>query len=48
MSSVDQQQNGNPHTQETRNTFNKKVAKYSMLGRSKKVQWGDRRRFRNI
>ena len=48
VTSTDQQNNGNPHTHETRNTFNKKVAKYSMLGKSKKVQWSDKRRFRNI
>jgi len=48
MSSIDQQNNGNPHTHETRNSFNQKVAKLSMLGRSKKVQWSDKRRYRNI
>tara|TARA_B100000780_G_C20858401_1_gene341243 strand:- start:416 stop:556 length:141 start_codon:yes stop_codon:yes gene_type:complete len=44
----DQQNNGNPHTQETRNSFNNKVSKYKMLGNSKKVKWSDKRRFRNI
>jgi hypothetical protein len=48
MSNIDQQNNGNPHTQETRNSFNQKVAKLAMLGRSKKVQWSDKRRYRNI
>ena len=48
MSNTDQQSNGNPHTQETRNSFNQKVAKLAMLGRSKKVLWSDKRRYRNI
>ena len=48
VTNTDQQNNGNPHTQDMRNTFNKKVAKYSMLGRSKKVQWAEKRRYRNI
>ena len=43
-----EQQNGNPCTNETRNTFNRRVSKYSMLGKTKKVQWSDRRRHRNI
>ena len=46
MTNTDQQ--NNPHTQETRNKFNQVVAKYSMLGKSKKVQWSDKRRYRNI
>ena len=44
----DQQTNGNPHTNETRNNLNSKISKYRMLGQSKKVQWSDKRRFRNI
>ena len=48
MSNIDQQNNGTPHTQETRNSFNQKVAKLAMLGRSKKVQGSDKRRYRNI
>ena len=43
-----QQNNGNPHTQETRNQFNNKVSKLAILGQSKKVKWSDKRRFRNI
>ena len=31
-----EQQNGNPCTNETRNTFNRRVSKYSMLGKTKK------------
>ena len=42
------QQNGNPHTNETRNTFNDKVSRLSMMGRTKKVKWSDKRRYRNI
>jgi hypothetical protein len=45
---ANEQQNGNPCTNETRNNFNRRVAKYSMLGKTKKVQWSDRRRHRNI
>jgi len=44
----DQQTNGNPHTNETRNDLNNKISKYKMLGNSKKVLWSDKRRFRNI
>jgi|19_taG_2_1085344.scaffolds.fasta_scaffold54717_2 hypothetical protein len=48
VSSTDQQQNGNPHTNDTRNVFNKKVSRLTFLGKSKKVQWSDKRRYRNI
>ena len=48
MTNTDQQNNGNPHTQEVRNKFNQKVARFAMLGRSKKVQWAEKRRYRNI
>jgi hypothetical protein len=44
----DQQTNGNPHTNETRNNLNNKIYKLSLLGKSKKVQWSNKRRFRNI
>jgi hypothetical protein len=44
----DQQNNGNPHTNETRNDLNNKISKLSLLGKSKKVQWSNKRRFRNI
>jgi len=43
-----QQNNGNPHTNGTRNDFNNKIGKLKMLGNSKKVKWSDKRRFRNI
>jgi len=42
------QNNGNPHTNETRNELNSKISKLAMLGQSKKVKWSDKRRFRNI
>jgi len=48
MTNTDQQNNGNPHTQEIRNKLNQNISKYSMLGKSKKVQWSDKRRYRNI
>ncbi len=44
----DQQNNGNPHTNETRNILNDKISKLSLLGKTKKVQWSNKRRFRNI
>ena len=48
MSITNDQQNGNPHTNETRNQFNRRVSRFLMLRRTKKVQWSDRRRHRNI
>lgn len=45
---ADTQNNGNPHTNETRNNLNQKVSKLSMLGNTKKVKWSDKRRYRNI
>ena len=44
----EQQQNGTPQLQGERNAFNQKVSAYSILGRTKKVQWSNRRRWRNI
>ena len=43
-----EQQNGNPHTNETRNTFNDKVGKLSFMGQAKKVIWRASRRWRDI
>ena len=43
-----EQQNGNTQLNQDRNAFNQKVSKLSMLGRTKKVQWSNRRRWRNI
>jgi|TARA_R100001198_G_scaffold85623_1_gene59951 hypothetical protein len=37
-----------PQLNQTRDDFNKRVGKKSMLGRTKKVQWEARRRFSNI
>ena len=45
---IDQQVNGNPQLNGERNTFNQRVSKLAYLGRSSKVKWSDRRRFRNI
>jgi hypothetical protein len=45
----DQQTNSDmSHTNETRNNLNDKISRYKMLGKSKKVQWSDKRRYRNI
>jgi hypothetical protein len=46
---VNQNKNtGNPHTNETRDLFNSKVSRLSMLGSSKKVAWDKARRNRSI
>ena len=41
-------QSGNSQINDTRNAFNDKVEKLSLLGKSKKVQWSGMRRYRNI
>lgn len=46
--STDQQVNGNPQLNGERNTFNQRVSRLLYLGRSSKVQWSARRRYRNI
>jgi hypothetical protein len=46
--SHEQQNNGTPQLQGERNSFNQKVGAYSILGRTKKVQWSNRRRWRTI
>ena len=46
--STDQQVNGNPQLNGERNTFNQRVSRLAYLGRSSKVKWSARRRFRNI
>jgi hypothetical protein len=43
-----QSNNGNTQINQTRNSFNDKVAKLSILGASKKVAWDNRRRNRAI
>jgi len=47
MSNLDQR-NGNPHTNETRNQFNKKVDKLGYLGQTKRNEWEGKRRNRSI
>lgn len=48
MITTSDQQNGQPHTNNTRNTYNNRVGRYIMLGTTKKVQWDGRRRNRSI
>ncbi len=43
-----EQQNGNPHTNETRNQFNRKVDRLEYMGKTKKNQWDGKRRNRSI
>jgi hypothetical protein len=45
---ADTQNNGNTQLNDNRNNFNDKVSKLSLLGKSKKVKWSDKRRYRNI
>ena len=42
------QQNGNTQLNNERSNFNRKVSVLSILGRTKKVQWDGRRRYRTI
>ena len=44
----EQQSNGTAQLQGERNSFNQKVGAYSILGKTKKVLWSNRRRWRNI
>ena len=39
---------GNPQINTTRDSFNDNVQKLSILGKTKKVPWGDMRRDRTI
>jgi|AOAMet_66_BLW_10_1038536.scaffolds.fasta_scaffold173784_2 hypothetical protein len=39
---------GNPVLNQSRSDFNNKVSAYSMLGKTKKVIWYARRRYRTI
>lgn len=48
MSSTEQQQNGNPQIQGVRNSINQRISRLVYLGKTKKVLWSDRRRYRNI
>jgi hypothetical protein len=43
-----EQANGNTQLNNERNAFNQKVGAYRMLGQTKKVQWSNRRRWRNV
>ena len=43
-----QQQNGNTQLNIDRNAFNQRGSRLTMLGSSKKVQWSDKRRWRNV
>jgi len=43
-----EQQNGNPHTNETRNQFNRKIDRLGYLGKTRKNQWDGKRRNRSI
>lgn len=43
-----EQTNGNAQLNNERAIFNQKVGAYSMLGRTKKVQWSNRRRWRTV
>ena len=47
MSKVNKE-TGNPQINTTRDSFNDNVQKLSILGKTKKVQWGDMRRYRTI
>jgi|TARA_B100000780_G_scaffold262951_1_gene216503 hypothetical protein len=44
----EQANNGNSVLNKSREEFNNKVAGYAMLGRTKKVAWHNRRRYRTI
>ena len=48
MSNNDNTSTGNPHTNSTRNDFNRRIEKYKMLGTTKRVEWANRRRNRSI
>ena len=43
-----EQPNGNTQLNTDRNAFNQRVSRLTMLGRTKKVQWSNRRRWRNV
>ena len=47
MSKVNKE-TGNPQINTTRDSFNDNVQKLSILGKTKKVQWDDMRRYRTI
>ena len=43
-----EQQNGNTQLNSERNEFNKRVSTKLYMGKSQRVIWNDRRRFRTI
>ena len=43
-----EQQNGNTHTNQTTNQFNRKVDRLEYLGKTKKNHWDGKRRNRSI
>lgn len=48
MSAASDQSNGNTQLNNERSNFNRKVSVLSMMGKTKKVQWDSRRRYRTI
>ena len=48
MTTNQETNNGQTQINQSRNSFNHKVSKYSMLGKSKKVTWDSTRRNRSI
>lgn len=46
--STEQQVNGNTQINDERNSLNQRISRLSFLGKSSKVKWSDRRRYRNI
>ena len=48
MTTNQQSNNGNTQVNSMRETFNHKVSRLSMLGKSKKVAWDNQRRNRSI
>ena len=45
---AESQNNGNTQLNNDRNNLNQKISKLSFLGKSSKVKWSDKRRYRNI
>lgn len=43
-----QKNNGNSQINNVRSSYNEKVSKLSMLGKTKKIQWENKRRYSNI
>ena len=45
---MESQNNGNTQLNNDRNNLNQKISRLGLLGKSKKVKWSDKRRYRNI